>query len=167
MNLYASIENIEYHSNLINIYCKLLRQFRESTNINEYIDDLEYLETMIVKNVKILNKYIHPVTTPLPCEIIDLCDDSNECDSSKWTAKKYKEEHILNMFITMYRECPICYNKFATPSLVFLQCSHFFCIDCFGKIRKSCPMCRMSLYPAIKYNMRGNNLIYTVLKYTK
>ena len=47
------------------------------------------------------------------------------------------------------RECPICYNEM-TPKEKIYQCQskHFFCEDCFSKIREStkkCPFCRVDI----------------------
>ena len=61
--------------------------------------------------------------------------------------RSYEEEAFHKVIQPTKRECPICITEM-TPEKKIYQCQsgHFFCEECFGKIRettKSCPVCRV------------------------
>ena len=61
----------------------------------------------------------------------------------------YKAEAFDKVIQPAKRECPICFNEM-TPKKKIYQCQsgHFFCEDCFDKIREStkkCPFCRIDI----------------------
>lgn len=86
-------------------------------------------------------------------EIIDLSTDDEESNIK-----------IIEDFINLQRECPICYELFSTSELAFAPCSHFCCASCFKKLRdEKCPICMVKMIACIQYEKSGDNLKYSIV----
>lgn len=165
-----SLGEIQNKISIISAYCKLFeaihtsmmgitdvpanREFRKVNN-----GHLERLHELIISNIQSMNSYL-PIELLVCNEVIDLCSDDEE---------EEQQQNVVAEFVKVSRECPICYEKFSTEQLVFVPCAHFYCYDCFQKLRRrhldnECPMCRQFTPTAIRYRQMGCNLTYDLIK---
>lgn len=77
-------------------------------------------------------------------------------------ATKEKINKIINDFMGITRECPICYEEHDTKGFVFQPCSHFCCVDCFKKLEDNkCFMCKEPAPVCIRYEKVGDVLKFS------
>ena len=115
------------------------------------IDKMEKRNKILEKRLKIYREKVTLEKCLLKRKI-----DSDEFKSYKKLKQEYEffercyeEEAFHKVIQPTKRECPICITEM-TPEKKIYQCQsgHFFCEECFGKIRettKSCPVCRVDV----------------------
>lgn len=71
------------------------------------------------------------------------------------------ENVILNKFMAIERQCPVCLQMMSTSEMVFGQCSHFCCRNCADKLpRTRCPICNGKYRHCIQYTKMGEKLCF-------
>ena len=142
----------------IEIINKKKREIARASAVNDEVLELQKSIDEIEKNTKKLEeklkKYREVVTTQR-C-LLKRKIDSHEFKSYKKLKEEkeyfdrcFETEQYDNVIQPTKRECPICFNEM-TPKKKIYQCQsgHFFCEECFGKIRKTiktCPVCRVDI----------------------
>lgn len=82
-------------------------------------------------------------------------------DTDRW------ELEVLQNFMNLKRECPLCMDIKTTKNLMFAPCSHHICNTCFELMYdKRCPMCMMEMPTYISYTMAGEKLKYFIVEIT-
>lgn len=77
-----------------------------------------------------------------------------------------KKITILNSFMSMNFECPVCLECITMESMAIPECciSHAVCLECLEKLRKAkCPVCINSMKYCINFKKNGENISYKII----
>ena len=137
---------------------KKKREIARVSAVNDEVLELLGSIDKMEKKTKILKKRLKIYRDKVTLEkyLLKRKIDSDEFKSYKKLKQEYEffercyeEEAFHKVIQPTKRECPICITEM-TPEKKIYQCQsgHFFCEECFGKIRettKSCPVCRVDV----------------------
>lgn len=167
--LLHKVSRIEYNiMNIVN-HCKVFGEMFDKVvklnknNISLYNHNMEILKKLIsvveenIQLIKNCAQFVH---------INDDEDDDDEDDDDN--DSDYGKAKILDSFMKIKRECPICFNLFPTQKLIFAPCSHFCCCDCFDRLENfKCSICMAKISVCIQYEKNGDNLKYSTILITE
>ena len=110
-------------------YNKLLTQRNNLLEENERLSEqIEELHDIVIMNEQ-KNRFLHRKVKRM-----------NETYSNNHNRMSTKIIELLNQQNT-FEDCPVCYEKMDSDTIVVPGCCHYICADCINKC-ENCPICR-------------------------
>lgn len=111
-----------------------------------------------------INKNIHKYLEPTEILLYNIIEESIFNYKVIGETEFKNDFKNINNLYKNFNECCICLKKIQKDKLSFLECEHYFCVDCINinsKLYKKCPICRTEykIYNKLNYSNKIKFLI--------